>query len=211
MSSKDYFVLDFEWEKFGYPAHLSGKFNHADFEWNLHDPKNLRQAEIFRTYEFTITDPKIKILDFDFYDPQSPIVSDAFLGVCDALEVGYRAVPLRMLFRSAKSAAQVYHLLLPCDSAALMDRRDSEFREDRVLETGEVMMDRHFPEHPVYSWIKHFAIAPTPLHLFQSIEMRKIVVSDTFKRLAESKNFKGIRYIKIDDDFRYDPWHELTE
>lgn len=210
MSTADFFVLEYDWQSYGLPAFIAGMFNHDEFEWNVMNPPSLRDVRISRSYEFHVTDSSIKRLNFDFYDPRSPIVSMDFLSVCDELSVEYRAVPLKVSLAGVPGAIANYFVFLPCQSESLMDREQSEFQEDRVVETGEVMMDRSFPGQPVYSWIKRFVPKRTPLQLFHCTELMQVVVSRRFADLASERGIKGAGFVPIDESFRYDPWGEIS-
>lgn len=209
MSNREFFVMEYDWQKLDLPAFISGTFNHADFEWDFNSPNSIKDIRIDRAYEFHITDPAIKSLDLDFYDPRSPIVSAAFLSVCDELDVRYRSVPLKVSFSGAPGSTAEFFLFLPYQSASLLNRGLSEYQEDRVVETGEVMMDKSFPGQPVYSWIRKFVIEPVPLNLFHCIELMQLVVSERFVSLSRNRGIKGVGFVPIDASYRYDPWGEI--
>lgn len=209
MRNDGFYLVEYEWRQYGLPAHACGSFNHTDFEWEILNPNSLPDASIVRTYTFHVADPALTTLDFDFYDPQSPIVTRAFLSVCDQLGVSYRSVPLSVTF-VASSAAQDFFFFLPCQSASLLDREKSDYQEDRIVDTGDVMVDRHFPSNPIYSWIRRFSVKPSPLHLFHCIELLQLVASESFRKLAIEHGLKGIKFTPLDENFRYDPWGELS-
>lgn len=209
MCSRAFSVMEYDWQKFDLPPFVGGTFNHADFEWNFNDPHSIKDIRIGRSYEFNITDPTIKRLNLDFYDPRSPIVSAAFLSVCDELGVQYRSVPLKVYFSGALDSTAELFLFLPYQSASLLNRGLSEYQEDRVVETGEVMMDKSFPGQPVYSWIRKFVTEPVPLNLFHCIELMQLVVSERFVSLSRNRGIKGVGFVPIDASYRYDPWCEI--
>ena len=173
-----FYLVEYEWEDHGFPAFLSGTYNYPDFEWDVLNPDASCQVPIVRSYEFHLTDPALSRLPFDFYDPRSPLVSRAFLSVCDELQVKYRAVPLKITFSAEGASPAAFFLFLPCQSEALLNREGSDYQEDRVVETGEVMRDKHFPQHPIYSWIRRFDVRPTSSHLFHCIELLQLAIHE---------------------------------
>lgn len=210
MTPLRFYVLEYNWADEGLPAFISGEFNHPEFEWDYFNPTSFSQANIKNSYEFRITDKSITTIDFDFYDPRAPIVSDAFLAVCGELGVNYKAVPLSIYFSNGERSLRSFHLLLALQSASLLDRISSTFLEDKITESGQVAMDKAFPTHPVYSWIKDFRITPTDMHLFHCIEIFHLCASSEFKERSEARNLKGLGFVPIDSTYRYDPWGELN-
>ncbi len=209
MCSRVFYVMEYDWQKFDLPPFVIGTFNHADFEWDFNDPRSIEDIRIDRSYEFHITDPNIKSLNLDFYDPRSPIVSAAFLSVCDESGVQYRSVPLKVSFSGTPGSTAEFFLFLPFQSTSLLNRELSEYQEDRVVETGEVMMDKSFPGQPVYSWIRRFVTEPVSLNLFHCIELMQLVVSERFVSISRSRGIKGVGFVPIDAGYRYDPWGEI--
>lgn len=210
MTDPSFYVVEYEWERHGLPAFVGGTYNHPEFEWDLLNPEASCAVPIVKSYELHVTDPALRRLDFDFYDPRSPLVSRAFLSVCDELHVKYRAVPLRVTFAAQAAGSQEFFFFLPCQGEALLDRESSQYQEEGVLETGEVMRDRYFPQHPVYSWIRHFEVMPTSLHLFHCIEIFQLAASEQFRNLVMEHGLKGVKLVPLDASFRYDPWGEIA-
>ncbi|WP_197341486.1 hypothetical protein [Ralstonia solanacearum] len=102
-------------------------------------------------YIYKLSDPDVSI-DFDFYGSQTNFVSKQFLSVCDVLGVRYRAVPLRIAKEGGEECNhKSYFIFLPGEHVALLDRDQSEFAEDRDMETGEVAASNLFPGTPMYS------------------------------------------------------------
>jgi hypothetical protein len=204
-----YFVLEYDWKKDKLPVRLSGSFNQPEFEWDILNPNSAKQVRVQKSYELKITDKSIKKIEADFYDPDCPIVSERFLSICDELGVSYQKVPLKISFTSKNAAPHDSYLLLLCDSAKLLDREHSEFGEDHIVETGAVMMNKHFPDSPIYSWIRKFKVRSTQHHLFHCIELIRPVVSQKFKQMAEERNLKGLSFVPVDNGYQYDPWGDM--
>jgi hypothetical protein len=122
----------------------------------------------------------------------------------------YRAIPLRLTHAGAKAAMKDYFIFLPGTHIALLDRERSEFLEDRDERSGQVAENRLFPGTPMYSWIKRFVTRnDCAANLFRCTETMDIVCSEEFKARAERKGLKGIKFVPIDDRYRYDPWGEI--
>ena len=203
-----FYKLCYQPDGFGCPHYLSGEYNVESFEWENFEP-NPDRLTIQNTYTFNVTDDEINTLNFDFYGDVAPIVSNEFIAICDALNVKRRIVPLQLSLNGTIWNGKVLNLLLPCQSEQLLDRVRSEFAEERVVETGAVMMNRIHPGVHVYAWIKRFSTLPTNADLFWCIELLEICVSEKFKRLALANNLHGLKFIPIDESFFYDPWGEM--
>lgn len=91
-----------------------------------------------------------------------------------------------------------------------MDREKSEYQVDCVLETRENMMSKLYPDCYVYSWIKKFIPhVGIDEHLFRCVETMELVCSGTFMEKAVESGLLGLRFIPIDENYRYDPWGEI--
>ena len=117
---------------------------------------------------------------------------------------------MEILLTGTPWSGKSYNILLPGQSEKLLDRDHSEFSEERVVETGEIMMDRMHPGAHVYAWIKRFSTIPTNADLFWCIELLEIEVSERFKNLALENKLQGLKFIPINETFVYDPWGEIS-
>lgn len=185
---------------------LPGVMNREEWEWPMYttDPFGV---VVEHEYIYKLSDPDVSI-DFDFYGSQTNFVSKQFLLVCDVLGVRYRAVPLRIAKEDGEeSNHKIYFIFLPGEHVALLDRDQSEFAEDRDMETGEVAANNLFPGTPMYSWIKRFVVRQDcAAHLFRCAETMELVCSAEFKADAERQAIKGIGVVPIGDSYSYDPW-----
>lgn len=193
----------------GCPYYLSGRFNIEEYEWNIHDPGSY-DGEIKQQYIFDVTDGLLDKVCFDLYDPgNTPHASEAFIELCESFRVKFRTIPLTVRLRGSEWIKKKYSLFLPYQHESLLCREQSEFCEETDLETGGTMINRYFPEHPMYAWIKRFSVRPTEAHLFRCIELHQLVASEPFRDEALRRNLQGIRFTPIDDKFIYDPWGDL--
>lgn len=193
----------------GCPHYLSGEVNRDEWEWPMYamDPFSVT---VKHDYVYVVSDPGVSV-DFDFYGNQTNFVSENFLGVCDAAGVKYRAIPLRIEFEGAAVAQKSYFIFLPGEHVDLLDRNQSEFEEDRDMETGEVAINNLFPGAPMYSWIRRFVPRKDcKANLFRCKETMEVVCSAEFKIRAERDALKGIEFVPIDESYRYDPWGEAS-
>jgi len=188
------------------PYFLSQHSVPEEWEWRNYevDPYGVT---IVANYRSQITDPDVKFIDFDFYGSDAPYVSDRFLAVCDEFSVRYRAVPVEITLRDGTRPEKPYFFFLPADQLSLLDPERSIAEIDRVKETGAQMMDKIFPDVPVYSKIEKFVVKDdvTP-HLFQCIEIFSLVCTDEFFKMASERGLRGIKFTPIDEAYVYDPW-----
>ena len=206
MSLANFFVVQYQRGAQGCPFHLPGELNQERLEWDPFE-KNPFSVVIMKEYVYTVTDPEIKSIEFDFYGPEMKIVSDEFLEVCVELNVKFRAIPLEIVLNGKKISNKKYFIFLPGDYDALMDVLASNFSEELDLESGGVMMNRIFPSYSIYSKIDRFVPkSGITSHFFRCIELMDLVCTREFMSKAHEKKLHGIRFVPIDDTYRFDPW-----
>ena len=68
------------------------------------------------------------------------------------------------------------------------------------------MMDRLFLDIPISRRIEKFVSrdVETP-HLFQCVELFSLVCTETFRAQALKRMLRGVEFIRLDDDYVYDP------
>lgn len=207
MSDAKFFVVRYGRAGAACPAHLSGEFNHDEWEWNVFEPSPAT-IEIKRNYVFSVTDSTIASLNFDFYGSPTIFVSARFVSVCDDFGVKFRAIPMTIVLKGVE--INNYSIFLIGDSEALIDVSRSEFAVERDLETKDVVMSRIFEGYPLYCWIKTLSprenIRP---HLFRCIETMELVCSAQFKRKCDELKINCIDFVPIDSNYIYDPWDEM--
>nr|OAI59918.1 hypothetical protein RSP597_23610 [Ralstonia solanacearum] len=208
MKDARFYVVQYCSGETGCQNFLSGVMNREEWEWPMYttDPFSV---VVEHEYIYKLSDPDVSI-DFDFYGSQTNFVSKQFLSVCDVLGVRYRAVPLRIAKEGGEECNhKSYFIFLPGEHVALLDRDQSEFAEDRDMETGEVAASNLFPGTPMYSWIKRFVVRQDcAAHLFRCTETMELVCSAKLKADVERQALKGIGFVPIDGSYSYDPWGE---
>ena len=203
MNTIKYFVLDYHPAPDVGPAHIAGELNHEEYEWPLFTA-NPDAVEIKKNYVYTVSDPEIGSLEFDFYGDQSYMVSQRFCDLCRELSIPFRPVPLTLILRGQPIGA--YFFFLPGKFVALLDTEKSEYEIDTDLETGEPLIDQLFPPTPVYKKITKFIPKSMEAgHLFSCIELGKLVCTDEFRKAALKQGLKGIGFTPM-QDYIFDPW-----
>ncbi|WP_313200983.1 imm11 family protein [Pseudomonas sp.] len=194
----------------GCPDNLTGFFNHASFEWSPYEyyPELL---EIKNEYRLALSDPNINfdILSFDFYQIGVTYVSRRFLKVCDLLSARYRAVPLEISLGD-KIRKEDYFIFLPGESLPALDKALSVYEAAKDFETGNVIASPLYPGEVTIEKIDSFAVLPgIESDIFRCQETLQLFCSDRFKSAA--KGLKGISFVAIDENYRYDPWSDFEE
>ncbi|MGS0897312.1 hypothetical protein ACVBGC_33040 [Burkholderia stagnalis] len=202
-----FYVVKYRSGDAGCPPYLSGELSRGEWEWPMYvaDPFGI---EVKHVYVLTLSDPSMQI-DFDFYGTQTNYVSKEFLTVCDNMGVRYRAIPINIVRNIEFINQKDCSIFLLGDHESLLDRQNSEYLEDRDLETKEVAENKLFPGTPMYSWIKRFVPREDcSSNLFRCTETLELVCTDDFKAEVERFALKGIDFIPIDESYSYDPWGE---
>jgi len=206
MNLANFFVVQYQGGTQGCPFHLPGGLNQERLEWDLYE-KNPFDITIKKEYVYTVTDPDIESIEFDLYGSGTKFVSDKFLDMCVELNVKFRAIPLEIVLNGKRISNKKYFLFIPGDYNALMDVLASDFSEELDVESGGVMMNKIFPSHPIYSKINRFVPKfGITSHFFRCIELMDLVCTREFMSKTHEKKLHGIRFVPIDDTYRFDPW-----
>jgi len=206
---KDYYVVESDKDGHGLVS-MNGYFNVEKFEWEACEYNPLA-CEIKKSYKLALTglNGSLRDLDFDFYRVSLTYVSERFLKVCDALGIKYRAVPMA-LSQGKECREDDFYIFLPAEHIAVMDRERSDYTIARDLETGAISENRIFPGLENVDSINNLImVEQVESHLFICQETLELFCSGAFFRKASG--LKGIRFKKIDRDYRYDPWSELDD
>jgi hypothetical protein len=108
---------------------------------------------------------------------------------------------------SGQLSAKDYFIYLPAAHVALLDVEKSTVEIEKIVETGEAMIDKLHPPNLVYARIDHFVPREmTTPELFFCIELIRLVCTEKFKIGATEKNIIGLDFTPVDANFRYDPW-----
>lgn len=199
------FCLQYDGAQLGCPPYLSGEFNHSEFEWEPLDPHAV-DATIVKEYRFR---SKVKGVDFDFYGPLR-LVSKEFLDLCEAEKVGHRAVPVSISLPGGGKSAKDYFILLLRGHISALDRDRSKYIDATDPRTGEELPNRLYPGAHLYDRIDRFVAADVGYpSLFVCVETTALVCTEHFKREAEARALKGLKFQRIDDAYTYDPFAGL--
>lgn len=208
MSAERFYLVDFCGKPCGQPEFISGEFNVDEWEWDEFDP-GAGSVVIAKTYKFKVLDRAIKALNIDFLGFPHNIVSARFLEVCDNFSVRYRAVPVELKLTSGLTGDE-YFVFIPLDAVELLDQVESEYSQEKDLNTGGAVFNRYYPDVPIYSWISFFSAKKgVDDSFFVCVELMKWVCSEGFKVEAEKK-LSGLSFTPIDSEFIYDPWGEIS-
>jgi|SRR5471030_962869 len=209
MSEALFFAIEYASGSAGCPPYLSGEFNQRSWEWAPYE-QNPDSVTINNNYIFSISDKNISSVDFDFYGLDDYYVSSRFIDVCNKLGVRFRPVPMKIIFSDNRKTSKDYFIFLPAESSALLDTEKSEFKIDQDLATGKPLINGIFGDSYVYSWVKKFVpVVGVGLHLFRCKETMDLFCSREFKEASESNDLLGLRFVPIDQNYRYDPWGEI--
>jgi hypothetical protein len=199
-------ILTYQPDDKGCPYSFSEDSDPKGWEWDNGDPKP-HDLNITKIYLSKIIDKDIKFIDFDFYGSDSKYVSDQFIELCKECNVNFRAIPIDIILQDRKRPKKSYFIFLPADHLAILDNSKSIVDLELVVETGEPMTRRFFPEIPIYKKIEKFAPKDILMpNLFQCIELGSLVCTEKFRALAIIHNIRGIRFTPLDENYIYDPW-----
>lgn len=204
------YVMQYEPVGKGCPSSLVGFFNCDSYEWSPYE-MHPEALSIRKQYRLALSDLEIDLdlLDFDFYQLGSTYVSRNFLEVCDALKVKYRAVPLEISLKGRVAAGE-YFIFLPGESLSALDTSLSVYEVAKDLETGAVIQSPLYPGAVSISKIDLFVLTDSvDSDVFRCQETLQLLCSERFKHAASL--LKGISFLPVDENYRYDPWAELDD
>lgn len=205
MSAKLY-ILEYHPDENGCPVHIAQEYEPEEWEWENQDP-NPFQVQIARQYSSVIIDGDIRFVDFDFYGLDSRLVSSRFIDVCKTCAVRFRSVPFDIRFSDYSRPEKQYFIFLPADHLPILDAERSVCEVELNVETGMPMMDRFFPDIPIYQKIEKFVVRDfTFPALFQSVELDMLVCTDEFHQHAMNSGLRGLKFVPLDENYVYDPW-----
>lgn len=200
------FILQYKPDGGACPHHLSGKNEPSEWEWGNFEPRP-HDISITKDYSLIIAEGDAESIDFDFYGSKSKFVSDRFITLCNDYKVNFRPVPIDIRSQRGVRPKKPYFVFLPADHLAILDREQSQAEVELVDGSDEVMMDRVFPDVPVYQKIEKFITKDIEVpHLFQCIEIFSLVCTETFRDEAVERGLQGLAFVALDERYVYDPW-----
>lgn len=209
-NKKKYYAMQYNSTDKGCPVALTGFFNHEKFEWSPYEP-NPKNIVIKNGYKLGLTDLDMKLedLDFDFFQVGAIYVSLDFLKVCDALGASYRAVPLEISY-GANTRKDEFSIFLPGESLPALDKNLSDYEVSRDIETGDVVSSPIFPGQASIDIVDRFVVSDSVVSdIFRCQETLELFCSERFR--LEAVSLKGISFVEVDDQYRYDPWASFDD
>lgn len=210
LEANKFYAMQYNCADAGCPDNLTGFFNHDRFEWSPYEC-HPEQLEIKNSYHLALSDSSIDIdiLDFDFYQVSVTYVSRKFLGACDLLGARYRVIPLDISLGD-KVRKDEYFIFLPGESLPVLDKASSIYEAAKDLETGSVIASPLYPGEVTIEKIDSFVVLPgIKSDMFRCQETLQFFCSDRFK--SAGKELKGISFVPVDENYRYDPWSDFDE
>lgn len=136
------------------------------------------------------------------------LISSGCYELFNTFSVNFIGIPVDICLLRRKVPGKKYFLFFLSDYLSILDVGTSIFTISRDIYTNKLNTpeDRGL-DRVYYEKIEKFRIKENlSNHLFFCIEISKHVCSGEFKDKFESLGFKGVKFIKIDDSYIYDPW-----
>ncbi|MBW7983483.1 imm11 family protein [Enterobacillus tribolii] len=136
------------------------------------------------------------------------LVSHEFIELCNSLNVNFFYIPTDVQLLRSKVPSKEYYLFFLLDYLSILDQNKSIFTISKDINSGKL----NTPEDKglnktYYDAIDLFHIKDdVSKHLFFCQEISQPVCSQEFKVKFESLGLKGIEFILIDDNYKYDAW-----
>lgn len=146
-------------------------------------------------------------LDGDYF-PNDNLISSDMLMLLSELNVKCISIPTAVGLYKSKAPSKRYYLFYILSYLSIMDESESIFTISTDIETGEL----NTPEAKgldkiYYEKIDKFKVkSDIKEHLFFCREISKPVCSSTFKSRYESLKLSGVKFKKIDGNYKYDAW-----
>lgn len=208
--ASEFYMLEYQGGEKGCPIFLEGTESH-DWEWEIYDP-NPCQVSIEHDYIFSITDKDVEELELDYAGSPSRFVSAEFLEVCNSVGALYRAVPVTVYLATGAEAQKKYFYFLTMQWESLLDESASSYSLELSSDSNTPAMNKFYPGAHSYNWIEKFVVRKgIESDIFWCSEIMEHVCSQRFVDESIRRKFKGIRFIALDDSFKYDPWGDLSK
>lgn len=210
MSGSNYYVLRYNPQESGCPIVLSGFFNCNEFEWDPFESSPL-ELNIAKQYVLQLSGLEMELsdLEFDYYSIGDTFVSREFLAVCDKVGGKYKAIPLEITYKEQCRQGDFF-IFLPGESLAALDKVESVFETSKDLETGLEIESNIYTGGMNIDAISRFVVSPElQSDIFRCQETLELFCSERFKSAATG--LKGVSFEKVDDNYSYDTWAELSD
>ncbi|KTB95995.1 MULTISPECIES: Imm43 family immunity protein [Pseudomonas] len=208
--SLNFYVIEYKSDNEGCPVFLDGVEN-CDWEWTIYDPAPYKFT-ITKNYEFRIVDKDVEFLELDYSGSPARFVSQQFLNVCDALGAEYRSVPVKVYLANGVETRKDYFYFLSAQWESLLDESKSEYSLELDMESGKPTVNKFYPKANCYNWINKFTTKRNiESDIFWCSELMELVCSQRFVDESVQCDLKGINFVPINEEYRYDPWNEIPE
>lgn len=204
----NYFVIEYQSGPRGCPVYFNYKLN-QDWQWDEFDG----DPDKFHITGNYICQAKHQVVDFDFLN--EVLVSERFVDLCGQFGMKYRKIPVEINQSTKQPTDKKYYFFLAKTWLAILDMERSDCQISKDLETGAVVYNKFFPETPYVEAIKRAVIDEKKVlnhDIFRCIDIEmKYVCSGRFKDACEKKHLLGLKFVPIDEDFKFIPhWMEST-
>ncbi len=133
------------------------------------------------------------------------IVSSDFLNLCELYGCKYFSLPLIIELCKGGTVDKGYNLFFAHSRCSILDSSKSKFT---LMDEGLLRPEAERQGMPlIYDRIEEFVIrAGVGEDLFYCEELKQMVCSSEFRHGYFERKLVGLKFKKIDSDFRYAPW-----
>mgnify|MGYP000997315391 CR=1 FL=1 len=203
MSHKNYYIMDFLPDGLGVPYFL-------DKHWS----PELPTFDIFSSPpDESLFDDiyKVRILadfmDGDYF-PDDNLVSGDMLLLLEKYKVNFFSREVDITLSKKNKPKKKYNLFFLKDYIYLLNKDESDFVLSDDLSCGvDESKKSDAPQEVFYDVIERFVVKDNVgSDLFFCKEISKPVCSEGFKEEYTALNMKGVKFIPIDEKYKFDPW-----
>ncbi|HGY3716626.1 TPA: DUF1629 domain-containing protein [Citrobacter gillenii] len=199
---KEFFIILHNPDRKGVPVSMATTWNPDLPNCNYyHEPPSL--SDIFERYTLSA---KTNQLDGDYF-VKDYLVSASFLELCSDFNVRFISAPTNVSLYGNKKPNKNYYLFFILDYLSLLDEKKSVFTVAKNIRTGEELTHLNGGKKTYYDKIEKFCVRDDVFtHLFFCDDIAKPVCSREFKEKFELLGLKGVKFEKIDENYKYDAW-----
>ena len=158
---------------------------------------------IDQRYTLDIHWKRMKRLTVDYFGNE--IVSERFKVMCDQQKVDCQFVPLDIILNDVPVEENFSFILLN-EFVSIVDMQKTPHVKRRTRDGKSYSMSSYFSGVPEYGLLEHivFNDSPKPPFFIAPEIGGKRVCTEAFKDSAEANNFERIKFVPIDDDYKYE-------
>ncbi len=202
-SCQDFYVMEYLPDDAGSPHFMDKNWSPElpDYDIFTSPPEEHSFSENYRLKAST----EELDCDFSFIDN---LASSVFIELCNKYGVSYLCRNLNISLLKRKKPEKEYFLFYLTDYIEILDKEKSKYIISQDIYTGlPDTTDSRGLSKTYYDEISNFVIKKDlKKDLFFCQELSRPVCSLKFKEDFESRNLKGIEFINIDDNFKYNAW-----